>query len=320
VYLARDLVNTPANVATPSFLAETAETLGREHGFKVRVIEADEAEGMGMGCFAAVFQGSPEPAKLIVIDAAPKGAERERPLVFVGKGVTFDTGGISIKPSAKMDEMKGDMAGAAAVLGFFEALGRLGAPRRVVGILPCTENMPGGAATRPGDVVTSYAGKTVEIVNTDAEGRLLLCDALTFAAEFDPLAVVDLATLTGACLVALGTDVAAVFSANDLLAESIAELGARVGDLYWRMPLWDRYFESLKSDVADMKNVGPREGGAVNAALFLKQFAPASAPWAHLDIAGPAFATTATALTAKGGTGFGVRTLLALVTAWEGAR
>ena len=205
-------------------------------------------------------------------------------------GITFDTGGISLKPPAKMHEMKGDMAGAAAVLGLFEALGRSDVPRRVVGIMPCAENMPDGRATRPGDIVTTLSGKTVEILNTDAEGRLVLCDALTWAQrEYAPEVLVDLATLTGACVVALGTDVAAVFASDDGLSGRIRAAGDVVGDRFWPLPLWDMYFENLKSDVADIANVGPREGGAVNAALFLKQFVDKGVRWAHLDIAGPAY-------------------------------
>ncbi|AAS94898.1 leucyl aminopeptidase [Nitratidesulfovibrio vulgaris] len=312
--VARDLVNGPANIVTPAFLASEAEALGRKHGFRVEVLGRDELSSMGMGAFASVFRGAEEEARLIVIEHAPAGTEEQQPLVFVGKGVTFDTGGISLKPAAKMHEMKGDMAGAAAILGLFAALGERDLPRRVVGVLPCTENMPDGRATRPGDVVTTLSGKTVEILNTDAEGRLLLCDALTYAQRrWQPEALVDLATLTGACVVALGTEVAGLFCDDAALADAIASRGETVGDLFWPLPLWKSYAENLKSDVADLANVGPREGGAVNAALFLRQFIDDGVRWAHLDIAGPAFTAKKSALCPGGGTGFAVRTLFELV-------
>lgn len=314
VALARDLVNGPSNLVTPGHLADQAEAIARKYGMRARWLGRAELAEMGMGAFAAVFRGAEAEPRLVVIEHAPKGTEDQKPLVFVGKGITFDTGGISLKPAAKMHEMKGDMAGAAAVLGLFEALGRSDVPRRVVGVLPCTENMPDGRATRPGDIVTTLSGKTVEIINTDAEGRLVLCDALTWAQrEYAPAAVVDLATLTGACVVALGADVAGVFANDEALSERIRAVGGVVGDRFWPLPLWDTYFENLKSDVADMANVGPREGGAVNAALFLKQFVDKGVRWAHLDIAGPAYTARKTSTCPGGGTGFAVRTLLELV-------
>lgn len=313
VALARDLVNGPPNFVTPGHLAEQAEAIAKKYGMKARSLGRAELADMGMGAFASVFRGAEEEPRLVVIEHAPKGTEDQKPLVLVGKGITFDTGGISLKPAAKMHEMKGDMAGAAAILGMFEALGRSDVPRRVVGVMPCTENMPDGRATRPGDIVTTLSGKTVEILNTDAEGRLVLCDALTWAQrEFSPEVVVDLATLTGACVVALGTDVAAVFANDDDLSGRIRGVGDMVGDRFWPLPLWDMYFENLKSDVADMANVGPREGGAVNAALFLKQFVDKGVRWAHLDIAGPAYTAKKTSTCPGGGTGFAVRTLLEL--------
>lgn len=314
VAFARDLVNGPANVVTPAHIASEAEALGRRHGFRVEVLHRDALAAMGMGAFASVFRGAEEEAKLVVIEHAPAGTENQKPLVFVGKGVTFDTGGISLKPAAKMHEMKSDMAGAAAILGMFAALGEREVPRRVVGVLPCTENMPDGRATRPGDVVTTLSGKTVEILNTDAEGRLLLCDALTYAQrQWQPEVLVDLATLTGACVVALGTEVAAVFCDDAPLSDAIRGKGDTVGDLFWPLPLWKAYAENLKSEVADLANVGPREGGAVNAALFLRQFVEDGVRWAHLDIAGPAFTAKKTSLCPGGATGFAVRTLLELV-------
>jgi leucyl aminopeptidase len=317
VALARDLVNTPSNVATPEHLADVARDLAARFGFGVQVFGPEEIVGMGMGSFASVFRGSDTPARFIVLDSAP-GSEA-RPLVFVGKGVTFDTGGISLKPPAKMHEMKGDMAGAAAILGLFMTLGRAGeSPRRVVGLLPCTENVPGSKATKPGDVVTAMNGKTIEILNTDAEGRLILADALAYSARFEPEILVDLATLTGACLVALGTKVAAVFATTAELDGRIREGGSRVGERYWPMPLWAEYGVPLKGEVADLKNIATREGGAIYAAMFLKNFVPEGVDWAHLDIAGPAWTDENASIFRPGGTGFGVRTLWELVGAYAG--
>jgi leucyl aminopeptidase len=288
-----------------------ARDLAAEFGFGVQVFGPEEIIGMGMGSFASVFRGSDTPARFVVLDSNPDGG---RPLVFVGKGVTFDTGGISLKPSAKMHEMKGDMAGAAAILGLFRTLGRAGGGgRRVVGLLPCTENVPGSRATKPGDVVTAMNGKTVEILNTDAEGRLILADALAYSARFEPEILVDLATLTGACLVALGTKVAAVFATTAELDQRIREGGSRAGERYWPMPLWAEYGAPLKSDVADLKNIATREGGAIYAAMFLKNFVPEGVDWAHLDIAGPAWTDENASVFRPGGTGFGVRTLWELV-------
>lgn len=304
----RNLVNAPANVITPAALAHKAEELGKKYHFKRTILGRKEIIEAGMGAFMSVAAGSDAEPKFIVLEHTPEGTENEDPIVFVGKGVTFDTGGISIKPSLGMHEMKSDMGGAAAIFGLFEALGNSDIKRRVIGITPCTDNMPSSTATHPGDVVTSLNGKTIEVINTDAEGRLILVDALTYAQkEYKPAAVINLATLTGACVIALGTHAAAVFANDEALSKAISETGTRVGDKYWPMPLWDCYFESLKSDVADMKNVGSREGGAVNAALFLKQFIEEDTRWAHLDIAGTAYNSK------DGATGFGVRTLLELV-------
>ena len=332
--LARDLVNMPSNLAPPEYLAETARGLAARHGFGVEVYGAEQIKDLGMGAFAAVFQANPEQARLIILDSHPAGsmdADAEgcaQPLVVIGKGITFDTGGISLKPSPGMEEMKGDMGGAAAVLGFFEAYGRLSSKgagehwkgrqkqRRVVGIIPCTENVPGSRAIKPGDVVTSLSGKTVEIVNTDAEGRLLLCDALAFSKRYEPLGIVDLATLTGAMVVSLGPRIAGVFAEPETLTGLVRQIGDRVGEPAWPMPLWADYKEELKSEVADLKNVGAREGGAIHAALFLQPFVPEDTPWVHLDIAGPAFAKKKGEQGVAGGTGFGVRTLLELVREW----
>lgn len=317
IVLTRDLVTAPANRATPAFLAKTAHELAESYGFALKVMAVDQTREMGMGLFAAVAQGSQEPARLIVIEHRPVGTEEDPPLVFVGKGITFDTGGISIKPSAKMEYMKHDMAGAAAVLGAFKIIGAAGLPRRVVGVLPCCENMPDGKAYKPGDVLSSLAGLTVEVISTDAEGRLILADALSYALRYKPAAVVDIATLTGACIIALGDRVAAVMGNNEQFINHIQTIGAQVGDRLWPLPLWDFYFDDLKSDVADFKNVGERKGGAIIGGMFLKQFVPDDVPWAHLDIAGPAWVEKDLMSMPKGATGFGVRILVELVKHWR---
>ena len=317
IILARDLTISPANRVTPRFLVDTASALARKFDFKIETIDVESARSMGMGAFAAVARGSREPAFVIIIEHAPGGTENDAPIVFIGKGITFDTGGISLKSSNKLDEMKQDMAGAASVLGAMEIIGRTALRRRVIGILPCSENMPGGQAYKPGDVVRSYSGQTVEIISTDAEGRLILCDAISYAVNrFKPALIVDIATLTGACVVALGNQAAAVLGNREGLVRSIREFGAAVGERFWPMPLWDSYFESLKSDVADMKNVGERAGGAIVAAIFLKQFIPPEIPWAHLDIAGTAWTDKDTGTAPKGATGFGVRTLFEIARRW----
>lgn len=285
--LARDLGNLPANVCTPTYLAEQAVQLGKSWKFGVQVLERRDMERLGMGSFLSVARGSRQPPKLIVL-RYNGGPKRERPVVLVGKGITFDTGGISLKPAGEMDEMKYDMCGAASVLGTLRAVAEMKLSCNVVGVIPASENMPGGAATRPGDVVTSMSGKTVEILNTDAEGRLILCDALTYSERFKPQAVIDIATLTGACVIALGHVATGLFSNQDTLAEELLEAGADAWDRAWRLPLWDDYQEQLKSPFADMANIGGRPAGSVTAACFLSRFAE-SYGWAHLDIAGTAW-------------------------------
>ncbi len=287
VDLARELANRPGNHCTPSHLAAEARRLGKEQGLKVEVLDRKDVEKLGMGAFLAVAQGSEQPLKFIV--ARWQGAAKDvAPVVLVGKGITFDTGGISIKPAAEMDEMKFDMGGAASVLGTLHAVASLKARVNLVGIIPACENMPDGRAVKPGDVVTSLSGQTIEILNTDAEGRLVLCDALTYAERFKPAAVVDIATLTGACVIALGHHRSGLFSADDTLAGELLAAGDAALDPAWRMPLDDEYDEALKSHFADMGNVGGRAGGAVTAAMFLKRFT-AKLRWAHLDIAGTAW-------------------------------
>ncbi len=297
IALAREWGNRPANHATPVLLAGAAKALGKWPKIKVDILGPKEVAKLGMGAFMAVARGSVEPLRFIVLryNGAAKTAA---PVVLVGKGITFDTGGISIKPAAEMDEMKFDMCGAASVLGTFRALAELKPAINVVGLIPACENMPDGRAIKPGDVVTSMSGQTIEILNTDAEGRLVLCDALTYAERFKPQAVVDIATLTGACVVALGGVRSGLFSSDDALARALLEAGESSLDLCWRMPLDDEYAEGLKTNFADVANVAGRAGGAVTAAKFLQRFT-SKFPWAHLDIAGTAWKSG----TAKGSTG-----------------
>ena len=294
--LARDLANQPPNVCNPTYLARAARKLAGPRT-NVRVMDEARMEALGMGAFMAVTRGSKTPGKMIVV--RHRGARAaERPYVIVGKGITFDTGGISLKPGAGMDEMKFDMCGAAAVLGTMRAVADAKLPINLIGIVAAAENMPDGDATRPGDVVRSMSGQTVEILNTDAEGRLVLCDALTYAERFDPKAVIDVATLTGACVVALGAHASGLFANNDALAQALAEAGGFIGDRAWQMPVWEDYQSQLKSNFADMANIGGREAGAVVAACFLSRFTKRFA-WAHLDVAGTAYLTGAN----KGATG-----------------
>jgi len=295
--LARECANRPANHCTPSFLAEQAKKLGKEHGLKVEVLDRKDCEKLGMGSFLAVAQGSDEPLKFIVAHWNG-GAKGDAPVVLVGKGITFDTGGISLKPAAEMDEMKYDMGGAASVLGTLKAVATLKAKVNLIGIIPACENMPSGRAIKPGDVVTSLSGQTIEILNTDAEGRLILCDALTYAERFKPAVVVDIATLTGACVIALGHHRSGLFSPDDALATELLAAGEQAQDPAWRLPLDEEYDEALKSHYADMGNVGGRAGGSITAAKFLQRFT-AKLRWAHLDIAGTAWKSGL----AKGATG-----------------
>jgi len=285
--LAKTLGNLPANICTPSYLAEEAKKLARQFKLGIEVLKRRDMQKLGMGALLAVTQASQQPPKLIVLRYS--GAARgKKPLVLVGKGITFDTGGISLKPAGEMDEMKFDMSGAGSVLGTLRALAGMKAPVNVIGIIPTCENMPGGRATRPGDVVTTMSGQTVEILNTDAEGRLILCDALAYAARFEPEAVVDIATLTGACVIALGHVASGLFANDQKLAGEIAAAGDDAWDRVWQMPLWEDYQEQLRSNFADMANIGGRPAGSVTAASFLARFTR-KLRWAHLDIAGTAW-------------------------------
>jgi leucyl aminopeptidase len=295
--LTRDLGNTPPNICTPTFLAETAQELGRQWPLAVDVLDRAELDALGMQAFLSVAKGSVEPPKLIVV-RHDGGAVGQSPVVLVGKGVTFDAGGISIKPAAAMDEMKFDMCGAATVLGTMRACAELALPLNVIGIIPACENMPSGSAVKPGDVVKSLSGKHIEILNTDAEGRLILCDALTYADRFKPAAVIDVATLTGACVVALGYVNSGLFANQDSLADGLLEAAKTACDPAWRLPLDEAYQETLDSNFADLANIGSgRDAGSVVAACFLSRFV--NYPWAHLDIAGTAWKSGA----AKGATG-----------------
>ena len=284
---AKDLGNMPPNICTPAYLAAQAIELAKKHRMKCEVLERTDMEKLGMGALLAVAQGSVQPPKLIVMhyQGDPAGSA---PVALVGKGITFDTGGISLKPSAEMDEMKFDMCGAASVLGTLKAAAQMRLPLNVVGLIPTTENMPGGRAVKPGDVVTTLSGQSVEILNTDAEGRLILCDALTYAERFKPAVVIDIATLTGACVVALGHVAGGLFANDDALSKELAAAGDSAYDRVWPMPLWDDYQEQLRSNFADFANIGGRPAGAVTAACFLSRFTKAFR-WAHLDIAGVAW-------------------------------
>jgi len=297
IALAKDLGNMPGNHCTPSYLADQAVELGKRHGIKVDVLEQKEIEKLGMDCFLAVARGSRQPPRFIVMEYSG-GRRDQAPIALVGKGITFDTGGISIKPAAEMDEMKYDMCGAATVLGAMKAAALMKLPLNLVAAIPATENMPGGNAIKPGDIVTTMSGQTVEILNTDAEGRLILCDALTYVEKFKPAAVVDVATLTGAMVIALGHVATGLFSNSDTLARELIQAGEAGWDRAWHLPLWDEYQEALKSNFADFPNIGSRAGGSITAACFLSRFAK-SYPWAHLDIAGTAWKSGAD----KGATG-----------------
>ena len=298
VELDKNLGNLPSNICTPTYLAEQAKGLAKTYKtVKVEVLELADMKKMNMGALLSVARGSREPAKLIIINYQG-GDKTQKPVTLVGKGVTFDSGGISIKPGQAMDEMKYDMCGAASVLGTLTAVAELQLPINVIGVIPATENMPDGNASKPGDIVTSMSGQTIEILNTDAEGRLILCDALTYSERFKPDVVIDIATLTGACVIALGKHASGLLSNHEPLTRDIIEAGKQACDRAWEMPLWEEYQEQLKSNFADMANIGGREAGTITAACFLARFTK-KFHWAHLDIAGTAWKTGHH----KGGTG-----------------
>jgi len=312
---ARDLVNQPANYATPSVLADEARRMAKSHGLKFQALGPADMRSLGMGALLGVAQGSDQEPRFIILEHNPRG-EDTPPIVLIGKGLTFDSGGISIKPSDGMEKMKDDMGGGAAVFGAMQVIAALKVPRRVIGLVPATENLPSGSAYKPGDVLKALTGKTIEVISTDAEGRLILSDALGYAQRYQPLAAIDLATLTGACVVALGIQAAGLFCNDDSLAARIEAASKVTDEKVWRMPLWEEYTKLIKSDVADMKNTGGRWGGAITAALFLSKFAE-KMPWAHLDIAGPALIDEEEVpYQPRGATGYGVRLLVQMVRDW----
>ncbi|MCZ6601943.1 MAG: leucyl aminopeptidase, partial [Planctomycetota bacterium] len=303
--LARDLGNTPSNDATPSYLARTAQGIARKRKLSCRVMNEAEMKRLRMGALLGVARGSREKPRFIILEHRGKRAAAET-IVLVGKGITFDSGGISLKPPLKMEDMKFDMCGGAAVLGILDAVGQLGLKNHIVGLVPCTENLPGGSAQKPGDVVRTLSGKTIEVINTDAEGRLILADALAYAKRYRPAAVIDLATLTGACIIALGHHAGALMGTDDRLNHALLGAGERTGERIWQLPIWPEYKKQIESVVADVKNTGGRPAGSITAALFLKEFI-GDYPWAHLDIAGVAWTEMTSPIQDKGATGFGVR-------------
>ena len=316
VNFARDLSNEGGNNMTPTKMAEKASEMADDYGLKLQVLDRGEVQRLEMGAFLGVAQGSDQPPKFIIIEYKP-GEEGLDTIVLVGKSITFDSGGISIKPSEKMEEMRYDKSGGCAVLGVMRAVSELGLPINVVGLLPATENLPSGSALKPGDVLRSSSGKTIEVINTDAEGRLTLSDALTYATRYKPKAIIDLATLTGACVVALGNHASGLLGNDEALKEKIKRAAEASGEKVWELPLWEEYDEQIKSDFADVKNVGGREGGAITAAAFLKKFVE-EYPWAHLDIAGTAWTVEERGYFSKGATGVGVRLIVQFLRNWVG--
>jgi leucyl aminopeptidase len=303
--LARDLGNQPGNVATPTYLAETAERIGREHGLKVTVLGPKELEAEGMRALLAVSQGSAQEPRMMVLEHRG-GADGEKPLLIVGKGLTFDAGGISIKPAQGMEDMKFDMCGGAGTLAAMQAIGELNLPINVVGIVPSSENLLGSRAMKPGDIIRAHGGKTIEIVNTDAEGRLILVDAISYAKRFEPAAMLDAATLTGACVIALGHAATGVMGNDEGLVREVIAAGEATGERCWELPMFDDYREQIKSDYADLKNSGGRPAGTITAAWFLREFV-GDWPWVHLDVAGTAYGEGKVSYLTKGSTGVPTR-------------
>jgi leucyl aminopeptidase len=305
----RDLCNHPSNVLTPTRVANEAKTIAKVERITIKILEQKEMERLGMGALLGVARGSQEPPKFIILEYNGARKKDERPVVLVGKTITFDTGGISLKPAENMEHMKADMTGGAEVLASIRAAARLKLPLRLISILPVAENMPGGRAMKPGDIVKTLSGKTVEVQNTDAEGRLILADGLAYAMRYKPAALIDIATLTGACVVALGQFAIGMFGTDQTLKEQVRNSGQKAGERVWEMPLWEEYFEQLKSDVADMRNIGGRGGGMITAALFLSKFV-GDCPWVHLDIASTDWSERERAYIPKGPTAIGTRLLV----------
>ena len=305
----RDLCNHPANVLTPAMVADEAKTIAKTERITIKILEQKDMERLGMGALLGVARGSQEPPKFIILEYNGAKKKGERPVVLVGKTITFDTGGISLKPAENMEHMKADMTGGAEVLASIRAAARLKLPLRLISILPVAENMPGGRAMKPGDIVMTLSGKTVEVQNTDAEGRLILADGLAYAMRYKPAALIDIATLTGACVVALGQFAIGMFGNDVMLKEQVRKSGQKAGERVWEMPLWEEYFEQLKSDVADMRNIGGRGGGMITAALFLSKFV-GDCPWVHLDIASTDWSERERAYVPKGPSAIGTRLLL----------
>ena len=312
--LARDLSNAPGNALPPRKLAAAARRMASDSGLSCRILTRKQIENERMGALLAVNAGSDEPPRFIILEYGEPAGNRDT-IVLIGKGITFDSGGISIKPAGGMEEMKHDMSGAAAVVGAMHSIGLLKPPVHVVGLIPATENLPDGKALKPGDVITSLSGKTIEVINTDAEGRLVLADALGFSERYEPAAVIDLATLTGACVVALGHAASGMMGSDEALMDRVRAAGEATGERVWPLPLWKEYHDQIKSHVADVKNTGGRWGGALTAGAFLQKFV--DRPWAHLDIAGTAYTESSKPYCPKGATGVGVRLLVQLVKDWN---
>lgn len=314
VYFTRDLINTPAQDKSPSILADTAKKLAKELNIHCKVLSNPELKRLNMGGLLGVSQGSSQPPKFIILEYNAR-AKKQDTIILVGKGVTFDAGGICLKQAKDMDQMKSDMSGGAAVMGAIQAICKMKLPQHVVGLIPCTENMPSGSAIKPGDIIKFYSGKTAEVVNTDAEGRLILADALGYAEKYEPNAVIDLATLTGSCVVALGNIVTGMMGNNEELKKRIKTAGEKSWERVWELPLWDEYQEQIKSDIADIKNTGGPYAGAITAACFLSKFTE-KYPWVHLDIAGTSWCDKSKPCIQKGATGVGVRLLVQLIRNW----
>jgi leucyl aminopeptidase len=315
--LARDLSNAPSNDMTPQALAEVAKSVAERYSLEYEVLERSDMERLGMGGLLAVSSGSQKPPKMIIMKY--KGKKESLPIVLVGKAVTFDSGGISIKPSERMEEMKYDKSGGAAVIATMQALAELKLPINVIGIVPATENLPSGSAYKPGDVLRHYGGKTSEVISTDAEGRLILADAIAYATNYKPQAIIDIATLTGACVIALGTHASGMLTNDQNLGKKVVDAAESSGERVWQLPLWKDYSEQIKSEIADMKNTGGRAGGAITAAAFLSKFV-GNCPWVHLDIVGTAHTQEGSiekTYVPRGATGFGVRLLTQLLRDWS---